>query len=52
MSSSLGFSTFSNMENKEAPKKKRERMKNKTIKKRSSKKVEQFLNSMNKKERF
>lgn len=52
MSSSLGFSTFSNMENKEAPKKKRERFKNKTIKKRSSKKVEQFLNSMNKKESF
>jgi len=52
MSSSLGFSTFSNMENKEAPKKKRERIKNKTIKKRSSKKVEQFLNSMNKKESF
>ncbi len=52
MSSSLGFSTFSDMENKDAPKKKRERIKNKTIKKRSSKKVEQFLNSMNKKERF
>jgi hypothetical protein len=52
MSSSLGFSTFSDMENKEAPKKKRERNKNKTIKKRSSKKVEQFLNSMNNKERF
>ena len=52
MSSSLGFSTFSDMENKDAPKKKRERIKNKTIKKRSSKKVEQFLNSMNKKESF
>jgi len=54
MSSSLGFSSFTenmeNMENKEKKKKKRERFRNKTIKKRNSKKVENFLNSMNSKE--
>ena len=54
MSTSLGFSSFTenmeNMENKVPPKKKRERFRNKTIKKRNSKKVENFLNSMNSKE--
>ena len=47
MSRSLGFSSFiENMENKEPSKKRKERYKNRTIKKRSSKKVENFLNSM------
>lgn len=56
MSTSLGFSSFTenmeNMENKVPPKKKRERFRSKTIKKKpsSSKKVENFLNSMNSKE--
>jgi hypothetical protein len=55
MSTSLGFSSFienmENMENKGSPKKKRERFRNKTIKKRN-KKVENFLNSMNSTESF
>ena len=56
MSTSLGFSSFTenmeNMENKVPAKKKKERFRNKTIKKRNSKKVENFLNSMNSKEGF
>ena len=49
MSTSLGFSTFSDMEETRTPAltKKKERFRNKTIKKRN-RKVENFLNSMGK----